>query len=160
MRERKPAPWSATIPEALWPGRLININDVRGHTRYTSKRTRPWRELGAGIGERLKAQHGAFTTPVRVWLEVRLPNNHRRDSGNLYPTVKALLDGVATDAGALPGDHDGVVEGPWIKRVYPNGPACLTFILEPMPPGALGVSRSAAAATFSTGVTSTSPPTP
>ena len=118
------------IPGRHFPGKPLNVNDLRGHTRNLSRLVTPWRELGAGLGRDRRFPH-PFTSPVRVWAEWRFPTDHRRDTPNLYPTVKALIDGL-DDAGVLDGDHDGVVEGPWLKRTYPNGPLRLRLVLVPL----------------------------
>lgn len=136
LRTREPQAAVVRIPAHRWPGPLLNVNMARGHTRHLSHRIPPWRAVGREAGRRLPRMAG----PVRIWLEVRFATNHRRDAANLYPTAKALVDGLV-DAGTLPGDHDGVLEGPWIHRVYPNGPELLTLVVEPLDADSLGRSR-------------------
>jgi hypothetical protein len=121
------------IPGTRFPGKALNVNDLRGHTRNLGRLVTPWRDLGASLGRDRRFPH-PFTTPVRVWAEWRFPTDHRRDTPNLYPTIKALIDGL-DDAGVLDGDHDGAVEGPWLKRTYPNGPLRLRLVLVPLPGG-------------------------
>lgn len=116
------------IPEAHFPGKLLNTNALRGQTRYIGRLSKPWREIG-----RLSAQ-GVTTRldqPTRVWAEFTMKDNRRRDVGNFAPTVKALVDGFV-DAGLLQDDCDGIIEGPFIKRVYPNGRPQIRFIFEPI----------------------------
>ncbi|MGN7703499.1 hypothetical protein [Cellulosimicrobium sp. 22601] len=124
------------IPGTRFPGKPLNVNDLRGQTRHLSRLTVPWRQLGAVLGRDRRFPH-PVRTPVRVWAEFRFPDNRRRDTPNLYPTIKPLIDGLV-DAGVLVDDHDGVVEGPWLKRTYPNGPLRLRLVLIPLTPSALG----------------------
>lgn len=127
------------FPKAHWPGPLLNVNNYRGHTAVLAHKVKPWRSLGRDEASAVWNRRGqtGLAAPVRVWLEVTFPTNHRRDSANLYPTAKALLDGVV-DAGLLPGDHDGTIEGPWIRRRYPNGPEHLQLVFEPIDADELG----------------------
>lgn len=112
------------IPESLWPGKLLNVNSMRGHSRHISHRIAPWRELGHLIGLRHRGE--PLSAPVRLVAAFRFPTNHRRDTGNNYPTVKALLDGLV-DAGVLSDDCDGKLDGPFLVRDYPNGHAQITL---------------------------------
>lgn len=48
-------------------------------------------------------------------MTVHSTTNRRRDVGNLYPTVKACLDGIVSDAKVLPDDDDRHVVGPDIR---------------------------------------------
>ena len=124
------------IPGRRFPGKLLNVNSTRGQTRYLAARIVPWRTLGTVIarGSRLDT----IRQPVQIWAEFRFPDDRRRDTGNLYPTIKALLDGLV-DAGVLCGDHDGLVEGPWLRRIYPNGPLRLRLVLVPVPRSDVGL---------------------
>lgn len=121
------------IPGTRFPGKPLNVNDLRGQTKHLARLVKPWRELGLVLGRNRRLPH-PFTSPVRVWAEWQFPTDHRRDTPNLYPTIKALIDGL-DDAGVLDGDHDGRVEGPWLKRTYPNGPLRLRLVLVPLPGG-------------------------
>ena len=121
------------IPGSRFPGKLLNVNDLRGYTKHLGRLVTPWRQLGCVLGRDRRIPH-PIVHPMRVWAEFRFPDNRRRDTANLYPTVKALVDGL-DDAGVLLGDHDGRVEGPWLKRTYPNGPLRLRLVLVPLPGG-------------------------
>lgn len=121
------------LPAECWPGELLNANRMRGHSRDLARAIAPWRDLGALVARGV----APVPTPARVWLEVTLPTNQRRDASNLAPTGKALVDGLV-DAGVLPDDCDGVIEGPHVRRTYPNGPARLRVIVEPIAPDDLG----------------------
>ncbi|WP_194521947.1 hypothetical protein [Cellulosimicrobium sp. JZ28] len=121
------------IPASRFPGKPLNVNDFRGQTKHLARSVKPWRQLGCVLGRDHRFPH-PFVHPVRVWAEFRFPDNRRRDTPNLYPTIKPLIDGLV-DAGVLLGDHDGRVEGPWLKRTYPNGPLRLRLVLVPLPGG-------------------------
>ena len=125
-----------TVPVQEFPAALLNANALRGETRHLGRLAAPWRRLGA----QLVTRHGLprpFPGPVRIDVEFRFENNRRRDTGNLAPTVKALVDGLV-DAGALVDDCDGLVEGPFPRRTYPNGPRRIRFVITPLHPADVG----------------------
>jgi len=103
---------------------LINFNMLRGQTRYFGRATETWRDLGRQLAQGCDK----LAPPVSIWALFRFPDNRRRDTANLYPTVKALVDGLV-DEHRLVGDHDGVLDGPWLRREYPNGPLRITLVL-------------------------------
>lgn len=112
------------IPQRRWPGELLNINSMRVHHHRAAAMVKPWRTLGWALA---KEQHlQPLQPPVEVWARFRFPTNHRRDTGNLYPTVKALIDGIVS-AGVLEDDCDGLLRGPWLVREYPNGDELITL---------------------------------
>lgn len=112
------------IPQDDWPGKLLNINAMRRHHQAVGAVVAPWRQLGKIVARRERLT--TFTRPVEMWARFRFPNNRRRDTGNLYPTIKAIVDGFV-DAKVLVDDCDGVLFGPWLTRQYPNGPAQITI---------------------------------
>jgi len=56
-----------------------------------------------------------MTGPVRILVTVAWPDRRRRDVPNIYPTVKACVDGIV-DAGVLTDDDDGHVESMTFRR--------------------------------------------
>lgn len=110
------------------PCAFINAND-RLHHHARGKLTKAWRRAA-------KCAHvwagPPMDTPVHILAHVRFPTNHRRDVGNLYPTAKALVDGMV-DAGLLADDDDTRVIGPDLRRDYPNGPARVRIEIEELP---------------------------
>ncbi len=83
---------------ALERAETISSN-VELHRRVKALRIKALRTLGyaAAIGQ-------TVTTPVRVDAEIGYPTARKADPANLWPTVKALTDGM-TDAGLWPDDN-------------------------------------------------------
>lgn len=125
------------FPEDTWPAPLMSWNQ-RLHHHVRSERTRAWRTLTA---EAARAQGWKAGQSVRIVLEVTFPSNHRRDSGNLQRTAKAMVDGLV-DADVIPDDCDGIVVGPDMRRVYPNGKRHLRLIIEEIGPEAFTTRRT------------------
>jgi hypothetical protein len=117
------------IRHAEFPGKLLNLNaQRRGNSRFFYQQIQPWRALGKAKAQ--AAGLGPQSAPTLIWAYFRFADNRRRDTGNLYPTVKALVDGFV-DAGVLRDDCDGVLYGPHLMRDYPNGPPRIVMTLEP-----------------------------
>lgn len=106
------------IPQKHWPGKLLNINAMRGHPQAMGRIVRPWRDLGAimAMKDRLKPMSG----PVDITGKLRFSNEVRRDSANFYPTFKALIDGLVSKK-VLEDDSDRFVSSFKIERIRPNG---------------------------------------
>ncbi|UVK62292.1 RusA-like resolvase [Arthrobacter phage NathanVaag] len=100
-----------------WQKTRISAND-RLDPREKNRRTQIWRSaaeaavLAAGIDP---------LSWARVVYWVRWPDNRKRETSNLQPTAKAIVDGMV-DARVLPDDRDEMVDGPDARRIYPNGP--------------------------------------
>lgn len=94
------------------PCKLMNSND-RPHPQAKAKLTRAWRLAGAvaAAGE----TRPDLPKPVQIIAYVWKPINNRYDPGNLYPTAKAIVDGVV-DAKWLPDDDRHHVEGPDMRH--------------------------------------------
>lgn len=89
----------------LPPGlELLNANDRR-HYREVAKKTALLRDEG------YRAAKGSLMSfgKVKVRCIFRAPDNRRRDVANLYPSFKAILDGVVS-AGVLVDDNDRFVK--------------------------------------------------
>ena len=119
------------IAEDEFPGKLLNVNSQRGQSRYFGRLVEPWRQLGERRALQLEVK---ALVPVSIWAYFRFSNNRRRDTGNNYPTIKALVDGFV-DAGLLPDDCDGIVDGPHLSRHYPNGPVGIHIAIRPVTTG-------------------------
>lgn len=107
------------------PAPFINAND-RLHFRVEAKLTKAWRQAA------FVAAKSAKLPPmerVRIVVHYRFPNNLRRETSNLQPTSKALVDGLV-DAGICKDDRDEIVTGPDNRREWPNGPVRVVIELE------------------------------
>ncbi|WP_157366295.1 hypothetical protein [Arthrobacter sp. Soil763] len=111
--------------EILAPAGWINSNQ-RLHRMQVAKLTAAWREAAR---VRVPGSWAPAVGPVRVVAEVWKPRRGRYDPGNLYPTAKAVLDGIV-DAGLLSDDD-------WLHVVGPDmrhggiGPAALVVKIYP-----------------------------
>lgn len=65
----------------------------------------------------LEEPHYTKERPCRVIVEVKKPTRRKSDAPNVYPTVKALLDGM-TDMGLWDDDNDDVIRD---FRFVPKG---------------------------------------
>lgn len=112
----------AHVIEILAPAGWINSNQ-RLHRMQSAKLTAAWREAGrASVGlESLEPVAGA----VHIFAHVYKPRGGRYDPNNLWPTVKAAVDGLV-DAGFLVDDDHLHVLGPDMRHGG-KGPAALVL---------------------------------
>jgi len=82
---------------------LLNAND-RSHYRERSKKTERLRDGAFRAAGKKPVTFGK----VKVRCIFRAPDNRRRDTANLYPSFKAILDGLV-DAGVIKDDNDKYV---------------------------------------------------
>lgn len=96
------------------PGKYLSMND-REHWRPRMGKIKAWRRA---------AEHAARSyalPPSDIHMRFDVPDKRRRDPHNLYPTVKAIVDGLV-DCGIWPDDTPE-----WITtheptfRVVPRG---------------------------------------
>jgi hypothetical protein len=100
-----------------WQESRISANDRYGHFEK-AKRTKRWRKAGK------LAARDVLPEPLpwaRLVVLYRFPDNLRRETSNLQPTSKAIVDGLV-DAGVLVDDRDECCDGPDNRRAWPNGP--------------------------------------
>lgn len=112
-----------TVPT---PGKLMGAND-RAHPMQRANATRGWRNLARILAQDTLTPYGPQR--VHVVATVHRPTRRLYDVGNVYPTVKALLDGVV-EAGVLDGDDNARVLGPDLRYGAPDKAApriVLTF---------------------------------
>lgn len=113
------------------PAKFINAND-RLHHMVKAKLTKAWRDaaymavLGIPLRDRPHDMH-----PAHITVAYRFPNNRRRETSNLQPTSKAIVDGLV-DAGVVPDDSDQYVVGPDNRRHIPNGTPLVTITIRPL----------------------------
>lgn len=130
------------LPGKSWPGALVSMNELRGRSKHLHHKTAPWRDYGFITAKKaIRDGRLKYLPPgVRLWMEVRHATNHRRDTPNIMPSAKAFVDGLI-DAGVVSDDKDGVLEGPLIRRIYPNGEPLIRLIFEVVGTEALGITR-------------------
>lgn len=98
-----------TIPA---PCLMLNSNDRR-HRMAAAKLTAQWR-MAAKIAAR-QQERPELPTPVRIIAYVWKARANHYDVCNLYPTIKAGLDGIV-DAGWLQDDSFTHIEGPDMRH--------------------------------------------
>ena len=94
---------------------LINAND-RDHWRKSATKTATIRSVARG-----QAKGIPRLGRVKIRVIYYAPDNRRRDTTNLFPSVKAAVDGIV-DAGVLKDDSDKFVVGYEILRGGHNVP--------------------------------------
>ena len=109
-----PAPW-------------INSND-RKHRQVVAKLTSAWRAAGNAA---VPGSWEPYTGRVHIFAHVWKPRGGRYDPNNLWPTVKAVVDGFV-EAGFLVDDDHAHVEGPDMRHGG-KGPAALVLTVTELP---------------------------
>ena len=101
----------------------LNAND-RSHWARKARITRYWRDLTA-----TKARQAGASDMGRVHVTATFhkPTSRRYDPANLYPTVKACVDGLV-DAGVVRDDDHRHVVGPDMRAGEP-GPRRITLTI-------------------------------
>jgi hypothetical protein len=85
------------------PRRLVLSSNDRRHYHATRRIVAELRALAAYTARALELRP---MDSAIVFVAVAYPDRKRRDTPNLWPTIKPLLDGIVTDAGILPDDDD------------------------------------------------------
>lgn len=105
-------------------GPFINSNS-RDHRHQVAKMTRAWRETAA-----IRAQGiPTFEGRVHIVAHIFKPNAGRWDPNNLWPTIKAAVDGCV-DAGLLLDDDHLHVIGPDMRAAGKGNPEIVLEIIE------------------------------
>lgn len=105
--------------------KLLNSNQ-RLHRMAEAELVKRWRTLGRLAARR----YGPVPTPVRIIATFWKPRAGRYDPNNLWPTVKACVDGFV-DAGLLADDDHKHVIGPDMRHGG-KGEQRIEFTFEPM----------------------------
>ena len=108
------------------PDAWLNSND-RLHRMQEAKLTKAWREASQAISDGLEP----LSPPVHITAHIWKPRRGRYDPGNLYPTAKAIVDGLV-DAGLLEDDDHTRVIGPDMRHGG-IGPAAIILTIQEHP---------------------------
>jgi hypothetical protein len=101
----------------LPPGTKLLTSNQRYHWRTRAKVTKDIRVLSREIARR---EGIPALGKIRVRGIFYYHDNRRRDPGNWYPSLKAMIDGAAVDAGVIIDDDDKHLIFDGIHRGYPN----------------------------------------
>ena len=113
-----------TIPA---PCDWLNSNQ-RLHRMVHAKRTAAWREA-ARVALSGPSWWAPFDGPVHIVCTVHKTRAGRWDAGNLYPTAKAIVDGLV-DAGVIPDDSNEWVTGPDMRAGEKRAEPCVVVRVE------------------------------
>ena len=118
--------WQIEIPA---PCDWINSNH-RTHRMEVAKRTRLWREAAmVAVRYETKALGLLFDGAVHITATVHKTRAGRWDAGNLYPTAKAIVDGLV-EAGVLYDDSNEYVIGPVLRAGEKRDRACVVISID------------------------------
>lgn len=112
LRIKAPVPW-------------LNVNQRRDR-RAQAGDVKEWRKAGRQFCQHAKVPRLSRAAVTAV---VRFPDDRvRRDAPNVYPSIKAAVDGALVDAGVVADDNDSYVTALHILPgdpipVRPYGPA-------------------------------------
>lgn len=128
-------PGTEYVLELPWPTPPLSANDSGRHWAKKARQIREVRQAGFLLARQAKIP---ACVRVRVCLHYRPKVRRRRDSENLAPTVKALVDGALVDARVVADDSDEFVEryGPVIHPVVDGEPARLWLVVTDLSAGA------------------------
>jgi crossover junction endodeoxyribonuclease RusA len=126
-----PRTWTLTLPAGM---QLLNANDRDAHWGRRKKLTESLRQTAAWLARQQRIPRLERAHVLAVY---QPPDKRKRDPGNWYPSYKACIDGIVTDAGILPGDDAKYLDGPdpRLGEPYPGGRIVLV-ITEIAPDGA------------------------
>jgi hypothetical protein len=88
-----------------------------------ARRVAEWRKAA---GFHARRHGGYFTSPVHIVATVHKTRGGRWDAGNLYPTAKAVVDGLV-DAGVIFDDSNEYVVGPDLRAGEKRAAACVVL---------------------------------
>ena len=113
--------WTIELP----PGTQLLSANGREHWRHRAEVTAALRQAAGWLAY---AQKIPRLDRAHVLAVYHPPDRRRRDPANLYPSVKACVDGL-TDAGAWADDDAAHVAGPDMRLgdVWPGGRLVLTI---------------------------------
>ena len=112
VEETRPAEGQETLLQ-VWveaPDAWLNSNDRR-HRHAQAKLVKTWRKAGTDA----VAGMAPITERVHMTATIHKARDGRWDPNNLWPTVKAIVDGIV-DAGVLADDDHKHLIGPDMRR--------------------------------------------
>lgn len=111
---------------------LLNSNDRDSHWGRRKKVTEALREAAGWKARQLRIPP---LQRAHILAEYQPPDRRRRDPANLYPSVKACVDGICLDAKVLADDDAEHLDGPDMRLgdVFPLGR--LVLVLTELPGG-------------------------
>lgn len=113
-----------TIPA---PCDWLNSNQ-RLHRMVKARRVASWRKAARDAAE-VHPGWVPFECPVRITVTIHKTRAGRWDAGNLYPTAKAIVDGLV-DAGVIPDDSNEWVTGPDMRAGEKRAEPCVVVRVE------------------------------
>jgi len=104
---------------------LLNSNDRHGW-RYKARLTKDLRETAGWAARIMRIPR---LERAHILAEYQPPDRRKRDAANYYPSVKACVDGICTDAGVLADDDSAHLDGPDMRLgpVHPLGRLVFTI---------------------------------
>ena len=113
----EPRTWTIEMPAGM---DLLNANDRDGHWARRQRITTGLRQIA---GWTARAQNIPPLQRAHILAVYEPPDRRKRDAGNLYPSFKACIDGIVTDAGVLPDDDSTHLDGPDMRigEKFPRG---------------------------------------
>ena len=121
-----PRAWTVPLPPGL---ELLNANDRDSHWARRKRITGALRETTGWLA---RTQHIPPLARAHILAVYEPPDRRRRDPANLYPSIKACVDGLV-DAGVLPDDDAVHLDGPDMRLgdVHTQGRIVLHLTGEP-----------------------------
>jgi crossover junction endodeoxyribonuclease RusA len=101
----------------LPPGTKLLTSNQRYHWRTRAKITRELRTMSRDLAEQ---QEIPRADKVHVRGHWHYHDNRKRDPGNWYPSLKAMIDGALVDSGIITDDDDKHLIFDGIHRGEPN----------------------------------------
>lgn len=108
----------------------ISAND-RLHWAKKARLTKTWRDAGLVYARRERLPR---LDRAEIRVHVHKTTARKYDAMNLYPSMKALVDGMTTDYGLLPDDDNDHLEGPFIYAGEKQSRPGLTVSVRPLNP--------------------------
>jgi len=97
-------PWVLVFPAGT---KILTANEMRAKGHWSKFYTiiKSWRAMACLLAQQQKVP---LMEKVKIRAVYHPPDNRRRDTSNIFPTIKAAVDGIV-DAGVLKDDSDKYV---------------------------------------------------